>query len=49
MEFSRTNENEKIIENEFCDISPNQISMEMGNFDKNYARKYKFANIFQCD
>jgi hypothetical protein len=28
MEFSRTNENETIIENEFCDILPNQISME---------------------
>jgi hypothetical protein len=25
MDFSRTNENETIIENEFCDIFPNQI------------------------
>ncbi len=28
MEFSRTNENEIIVENEICDIFPNQISMD---------------------
>jgi hypothetical protein len=28
MEFSRTNTNEIVIENEDCDIVPNQVSME---------------------
>jgi hypothetical protein len=28
MEFSRTNINETIIENEYFDIIPNQVSME---------------------
>jgi hypothetical protein len=28
MEFSRTNIYETIIENEYCDIGPNQVSME---------------------
>ncbi len=49
MEFSRTNENELIIENEFFDIFPIQFFCGKGTFDINYARKYKFADIFQCD
>jgi hypothetical protein len=28
MDFSRTNENETIVENGFCDIFPNQFSVE---------------------
>jgi hypothetical protein len=28
MEFSRTNINETILENDYCDIVPNQVSME---------------------
>jgi len=32
MEFSRKNSNEKIIENENCDIFPDQVSMEEISF-----------------
>ncbi len=28
MEFSRKNTNETVIENEYCDIVPNRVSME---------------------
>jgi hypothetical protein len=37
MEFSRKNINETILENEYCDIIPNQVSME--EVCLNYGRK----------
>jgi hypothetical protein len=39
MEYSRTNENETIVENEFCDISPNQVFMGKAPWTKTMEKK----------
>jgi hypothetical protein len=41
MENSKANENETILENEFCDIFPNQVFMEEESLIKTTKKKKK--------
>jgi hypothetical protein len=47
MEFLRTNE--IVIENEYCDIFPNQVSMEEISFIEIMEKKYESLNITTID
>ncbi len=44
MESPSENENVTRIENEFCKILPNEVSMEKGTYDIRFKRKLKFSN-----